>query len=106
MLLGTGDLTQGSPGTVSLSSAAPYLLSIPFVSLASTPLPFKCGTLVPLPQLLQLSLFTNGAGSILLGWPSWPGGLSGLSLYLQYAIADPPATCGVALSNALRADLS
>ena len=52
-----------------------------------------------------ISLFTNPGGSLPLAWPTWPGGLSGLSLYFQYAIQDAGAVCGVALSNALRADV-
>ena len=31
--------------------------------------------------------------------------MSGLSLYFQSALVDPAAVCGVALSNALRADV-
>jgi hypothetical protein len=53
----------------------------------------------------KFSLFTNGAGAIPLQWPSWPGGLSGVSLYFQYAILDAGAVCGVAFSNALRAEV-
>jgi hypothetical protein len=52
-----------------------------------------------------MPLFTDGSGAIPLAWASWPGGLSGLSLYFQYAILDAGAVCGVALSNALRADV-
>ena len=60
---------------------------------------------MPVPILLQLPLFTNGSGSINLGWAAWPAGLSGLELHFQYAIADASALCGVALSNALRASV-
>jgi len=38
-------------------------------------------------------------------WTSWPSGLSGLSLFLQSALPDVAAVKGVALSNALRADV-
>ncbi len=106
-LVGTGPLTTGSAGTLTLSNAAgPGATAILFVSLSSTPAPFKGGTLVPVPILLQLTLFTAGnPGSIPLGWASWPSGLSGQSLYFQYAIADAGAVNGVALSNALRANV-
>jgi hypothetical protein len=104
-LVGTGPLTAASPGTLLLSNAAPASLALLFSSLSSTPTSFKCGTLVPVPAMLQVPLFTNGGGSIPLGWASWPGGLSGASLYFQYAIADVEAECGVSLSNALRADV-
>ena len=60
---------------------------------------------MPVPVALQIPLFTNGAGQLPLGWAAWPGGLAGLSLHFQYAIQDADAVCGVALSNALRADV-
>ena len=104
-LTGTGPLTPGSAGTLVLSSAKPSSLCALFVSVAGTGAPFQCGTLVPVPVLLQLTLFTNGSGGMPLGWASWPSGLSGASLYFQYAIADGAAVCGTALSNALRADV-
>ena len=103
-LAGTGPLTPGSAGTLTLSGAAPSSPCALFASLVGTSAPFKCGTLVPVPVALQLVLATNGAGGLPLGWASWPSGLSGSSLYLQYAIADGAAVCGTALSNALRAD--
>ncbi|HZL99351.1 MAG TPA: VCBS repeat-containing protein [Planctomycetota bacterium] len=105
VLAGTGPLTAGSAGTLALTNAAPSALCALFVSLSSTPTPFKCGTLVPVPVTLQLFLATNGAGGLPLGWASWPVGLSGASLWFQYAIADGGAVCGTALSNALRADV-
>ena len=105
LLVGTGDLSAGSAGTLTLCNAAPSSLAMLFASLGSTPAPFKCGTLVPLPVGRQLLLVTDGRGGAALEWASWPGDLSGLDLYFQYAIPDAGAICGVALSNALRADV-
>ncbi|MGQ0551685.1 MAG: TolB family protein [Planctomycetota bacterium] len=104
-LAGMGDLTEGSVGALALIGAAPAALSSLSIALTSTPTPFKCGTLVPVPIAASLFLFTDASGAILLGWSSWPAGLSGLSLYFQYAIQDAAAVCGVSLSNALRADV-
>ena len=104
-LVGAGPLTVGSAGSLALSSAAPSSICALFVSIASTPAPFKCGMLVPVPVAIQLTLVTNGAGSLPLAWGSWPSGLSGASLWFQYAIADGAAVCGTALSNAVRADV-
>jgi hypothetical protein len=101
-LAGTGPLTVGTAGTLSLTNAAPSAICALFVSLSSAPAPFKCGTLVPVPVTLQLSLVTNGGGALPLGWASWPAGLSGATLYFQYAIADGAAVCGTSLSNALQ----
>jgi hypothetical protein len=102
-LSGSGPLTPASAGSLALADAAPASLAMLFVSLASTPTPFKCGTLVAVPVAFQLPLATNAAGALNLAWGAWPAGLSGLELYFQYAIQDGAAVCGVALSNALRA---
>jgi len=104
-LVGTGTLAAGTSGSLTLSNAAPSALALLFVSLSNIPSPFKCGTLIPVPVLTTFTLATSPAGGILLGWPSWPTGLSGLSLYFQYAIQDAAANCGASLSNALRADV-
>ena len=105
VLFGSGTLETGSAGTLVLSSAAPSAFTMLFVSVSSSPLPFKCGTLVPLPAVAKFPLFTNGGGGVPLGWASWPGGLSGLGIHFQYAIVDAAAVCGVSLSNALRAEV-
>ena len=104
-LIGAGDLAPSTPGSLLLTNAFPGRPAVLFASVGSTPLPLKCGTLVPTPALLQLPLVTDAFGQIPLAWSSWPAGLSGLSLYFQYAIQDATAVCGVALSNALRADV-
>lgn len=105
LLFGVGPLTAGSNGWLVLVNAAPLKPARLFVSLAQAAVPFKCGTLVPVPWMTSLLLFTNGAGDISLAWPSWPAGLSTLGLRFQYALPDPAAPCGVAISNALRADV-
>jgi hypothetical protein len=101
-LTGTGTLAPGSPGTLTLSDAAPTASAGLFLSLASTPTPFKGGTLVPVPATLLLPVVTTAGGSIPLAWASWPAGLpAATSIFVQYAIADAGAPAGVALSNAL-----
>jgi hypothetical protein len=101
-LAGTGTLAPDSPGTLTLSGAAPSAAAAFFVSLASTPTPFKGGTLVPVPATLLLPMVTTAGGSIPLAWASWPAGLpAATSIFVQYAIADAGAPAGVALSNAL-----
>ena len=104
-LTGTGTLNAGSAGALTLSNGASSAICALFVSLASVPAPFKCGTLVPVPMAIQLTLVTSPSGALPLAWSSWPSGLSGASLWFQYAIADGAAACGIALSNALRADI-
>ena len=104
-LKGTGTLAAASAGTLELSGAAPLAPALLLVSLANTPTPFKCGTLVTVPILFQLALPTSAAGQLNLGWGSWPGGLSGASVYFQCAVGDAGAPCGAAISNALRGDV-
>jgi uncharacterized delta-60 repeat protein len=104
-LTGSGTLEAGTAGSLVLAAAAPSAPALLFVASSSTPAPFKCGQLVPVPVLTQFFLPTNGSGSVPLAWGSWPGGLSGASLFFQYGIQDAAAVCGVALSNALRADI-
>ena len=104
-LVGAGTLEIGSSGSLVLSAAKPSAFGMLFTSLASTPAPFKGGTLVPVPVLMSFPVATNPGGQLPLAWNSWPSGLSGASLYLQYAIADAAAPAGVSLSNALRADV-
>ena len=103
-LKGTGTLQSGpaGAGTLKLGNAAPLAPALLLVSLFNTPTPFKCGTVVTVPILFQLTLPTNASGTINLGWSSWPGGLSGANVHFQYAVADAGAPCGVAISNAVR----
>jgi hypothetical protein len=102
-LVGTGSLVPGTPGTLTLTGAAPSATALLFLSLSSTPTPFKGGTLVPVPAALTLPLVTSAGGGIPLSWTSWPGGLPpATSLFQQYAIADGGAPAGAALSNALK----
>jgi len=107
ILLGSGALTTGSAGSLTLSNAAgPGAPAILFVSLSSTPTPFKGGTLATVPVLIALGFSTLGSpGGVTLPWNSVPAGLSGASLYFQCGIQDAGAMQGVALSNALRADV-
>ena len=101
----SGTLAVGTAGFLQLASAAPAAPTLLFISGTSTPTSFKGGTLLPVPVLQALPLATDSAGSILLPWTSWPAGLSGLSLFFQCAIKDSAAVKGVALTNALRADV-
>ncbi|HZJ71734.1 MAG TPA: hypothetical protein VFF36_12450, partial [Planctomycetota bacterium] len=103
LLVGHGSCVAGKPASLTLTSAKPSSLAIIFVSFASTPAPFKGGLLVAFPIAFQLSLLTNGSGSIPLGF-SWPGAFPpGFSVYFQYAIADPGGPAGASLSNGVRA---
>jgi hypothetical protein len=102
-LVGTGTLVPGSAGALTLSNAAPSASALLFVSFASTPTPFKGGTLLTVPVFLSLGVTTNGFGGFTLPWASWPPGLSpGTTLYFQYAVADAAGPLGASLSNAVK----
>ena len=101
-LAGAGTLEVGSAGNVALSNAAPSAAAMIFISLASTPTAFKCGTLVPVPFLANVLLQTDSTGTLAVAWASSPAGLAGQTLYVQCAVQDGAAVCSVALSNALR----
>jgi hypothetical protein len=103
LLVGTGTLVAGSPGTLKLSDANPNKLAVLFISKQSFPAPFKGGILATVPPLISFMLRTSPSGTINLSWPHWPGGAPGSTWYFQYGIVDSGGPAGAALSNALRA---
>jgi hypothetical protein len=105
LLAGTGTLAFGDPGTLTLSHAAPSAPTHLFLSLSNAPHAFKGGTLLTVPVLQTLPLVTSPAGEVSLPFAAWPAGLSGQQLLFQAAIQDASAVQGVALSNALSADI-
>ena len=103
-LEGTGILSVGQPGALTLSDARPAALVVLFVSFNNLPTPFFNGTLVPVPPQLEVSLFTDGGGNLDLPFV-WPSGVpTGFDIYQQFGIDDPGALGGVALSNALKSE--
>ncbi len=105
VLVGGGPLTPGSTASLALTQAASSAPSVLLVAVTSLPVPFLGGTLAAFPPVLALPLTTSPLGSISLTVPSWPQGLAGSDLYFQYAILDAAAVQGVALSNALKANI-
>jgi len=102
-LAGTGSLVAGSTGSVALTSSKPLSQALLLLSLSNTPTPFKGGTLIPVPVVVSINANTDTTGSFMVPFV-WPFGVPSLtSLYFQYAIQDPAAPQGVALSNALEA---
>jgi Tol biopolymer transport system component len=103
LLQGSGPLNPATAGSLKLTQAKPSSFALLFVSLQSLPVAFKGGVLVAFPPTLQLPLFTGPAGGLTLNF-IWPNGVpSGVKVYFHWAIADPAATQGVALSSAIRA---
>ncbi len=103
-LVGGGTWEAGSPGTLDLAAARPGATAGLFYGLASNPVPFKGGTLVPNPFFDPVVFVVPGSGAIPLPIASFPKGLPcGTQIYFQYVIQDADAVAGFALSNALRA---
>ncbi|HZM01091.1 MAG TPA: hypothetical protein VFD43_12660 [Planctomycetota bacterium] len=101
-LSGSGTLQAGSPGELLLEQAAPDAPVLGLIALAQTPMPFKGGTLVPLPVQSPIFSSTSGSGIWRAHWNALPGGIPlSTPFYVQFAVADAAAPNGVALSNAL-----
>ncbi len=105
VLDGTGTLDSGTGASIDLTSAAPSAPAVLFIGLgpAGAGIPFKGGTLKPIPMLFSVSLATSAGGNASLPFVT-PAGLSGLTTINQFAIVDAAASSSVALSNALQAD--
>jgi hypothetical protein len=97
-----GDLSTGTTADLQLSGALPGVAAWLVTGLSSQPAPFKGGTLVPLPILLEMPLAVDGLGLALI--PGIPGGLGPATLYLQMVQANASQPQGWAISNALRVD--
>ena len=101
LLVGTGDLSDGSSNSVDLSNAAASATAGLFLSLSGNPVPFKGGFLVPIPPLDPVILTTSGTGEISLPFVMPSGIPAGVEIWVQWAIQDAAAVKGVALSNAI-----
>jgi hypothetical protein len=107
LLIGQGALQPATTFTISLVHAKKFAPASLLLGVATLGVPFKGGVLVPDPSPpgLVLPLTTDDAGRIVLSGP-WPAGMpSGLTLYLQYWIADLAAPQGWAASNGVSATL-
>jgi hypothetical protein len=105
LLSGTGPLLAGSSGALELAHATPGSVAVLAIAGTATPVPLFCGTFVAWPPVGIVALPVDSIGMTALPWSSWSAGLSGASLLLQIGLLDPLAPCGVAFSNALRADV-
>jgi hypothetical protein len=101
LLVGTGDLSDGSANSADLSNAAPNATCGLFLAFSSTPTPFKGGTLKPVPFLDPLILTTSGTGDLPIPFVM-PSGIPPASeIWVQWAIQDTAAIKNVSLSNAI-----
>ncbi|MCB9898891.1 MAG: hypothetical protein H6825_12880 [Planctomycetes bacterium] len=101
LLVGLGTLASGSSNALDLSHTAPSATAALFIALASTPLPFKGGTLLPSPFLPPTYASTLPDGTLPLPFVMTPGVPAGTEIWVQWAIQDTAAIYGVSLSNAI-----
>jgi hypothetical protein len=103
VLAGSGTLSPGSPGAMTVSAAAPSAPCLLFFSLLEVDVPFKGGTLSAYPPLATYPLATDPTGDLALSWAAWPPFLpAGVEMFFQLAVADAAAVKGAAVSNLLR----
>lgn len=101
-LAGTGTLVGGTLGQLTVADAPPSAPSALFVGLAAGNVPFKQGTLVPFPIVLNISLPTFPDGSLFLPF-AWPTGIpAGLPFTFQLWSSDPGVPGNVAATNGLQ----
>jgi uncharacterized delta-60 repeat protein len=101
LLVGAGDLAAGSAGSIVLSQALPTAAAVLFLAVSSQPAPFKGGVLQAFPPVGLLNATTSPSGTIVIDFTVPSGIPSSTEIWLQWAIQDPGAVQGVALSNAL-----
>jgi poly(beta-D-mannuronate) lyase len=102
LLMGSGSLCAGGLASLDLAYAAPSALSALFLALSAAPVPFKGGTLMPFPFFEPLLTTSDTSGAIVLPFTLPAGVPGGTQLWVQWAILDPAAVAGVALSNAVK----
>ena len=102
-LLGVGKLQAGSSGALKLTHANPDKLAALVIGASRNPVPFKGGTLVPVPVSILFMVGTDPDGTITLPWNGWPQMPVGTDWFFQFAIVDSAAPAGASLSNAVRA---
>jgi hypothetical protein len=102
VLVGTGPLSHDSPNALGLSYAAPDASGVMFIATSSVPMPFKGGTVLPVPTLVgPIPMATDSEGKLSLSYRTPPGMPADTDLWIQFAIQDAAAIQGVSLSNAI-----
>jgi len=99
-LAGSGDLTPGSPGVLTLDGAAASAPVTLFMSGTTMNQPFRGGTMVPGWTLFTVQTATDSNGSMALPF-NWPlGAVQGDKLIVQAWWPDAGGPDGAAASNA------
>jgi hypothetical protein len=104
-LIGEGTLQVGDPIHITLRDARPLANAALVLGLSTIYAPFKGGTYVPTPQVVQYPLPTDAQGDLVLAG-TWPGPAApGVDFFLQFWIQDPLGPKGWEATGALQATL-
>jgi hypothetical protein len=102
-LTANGSLLPSTPGSLHVDQAQPSALCTLILGLSPLSLPFKGGTMAPLPQWL-FPFVLNAQGKLDLAWPSWPPAVpAGTALWFQAWISDVDSVAGFTATNGLTA---
>ena len=102
--LASGTLVAGQPFAFKLLSGPPSGFAYHIVGLSALNAPFKGGTLIPFPHLLNGPLPLNAQGAITLA-ANWPAGGSGLTLWIQFWMPNGGGPAGFVASSGVRAQI-
>ena len=102
--LASGTLVAGQPFSFKLFGGPPLGAAYHVVGLAALNAPFKGGTMVPFPHLLNGPFPLTASGSLTLGG-NWPAGGSGLTLWVQYWMPNGGGPVGFVASSGVRAQI-
>jgi len=99
VLTGEGELSGGQSISFTVSSAAAFAPLWMFLGTTAANLPFKGGTLVPVPMVVAGGLATDAGGGLQIVAPISTALPSGLQLVLQAWIKDAGAVQGASATN-------
>ena len=102
--LASGTLVAGQPFSFKLFYGPPSGAAFHIVGLAALNAPFKGGTLIPFPHLVNGPLPLNAQGAINLA-ANWPAGGSGLTLWVQFWMPNGGGPVGFVASSGVRAQI-
>ena len=102
--LASGTLIAGQPFSFRLFNGPPNGAAFHIVGLAALNAPFKGGTLIPFPHLVNGPLPLNASGNITLA-ANWPAGGSGLTLWVQFWMPNGGGPAGFVASSGVRAQI-
>ncbi len=102
VLTGGGTLTPGSTVSLDAFNLPVNQPGVAWLSFAPVPFPFFSGTVHAFPFNTQVLIATDATGDVNLA-STWPVGIpSGLQATVQFLVADPTLSGGIALTNGVQ----